>query len=141
MMTDPGLALLDGGLVRTKNVVSTSDRELHLQGGRDGGVGGRGIWPGVGGNGILSVICVSRGSTNAGGAPRADYAPTIPQQTVIVYQPMSAIITSALIPGVFGERMKKRHNLVRATEVSDPDVALDGEGGTFSSHRHQGELA
>jgi len=34
---------------------------------------------GGGGNGILSVICVSRGSTNAGGAPRADYAPTIPQ--------------------------------------------------------------
>jgi ammonia channel protein AmtB len=106
MMTDPGLALFDGGLVRTKNVVSRSDAELHLQGGRDGGVGGRGIWPGVGGNGILSVICVSRGSTNAGGAPRADYAPTIPQQTVIVYQPMFAIITSALIPGVFGERMK-----------------------------------
>ena len=61
---------------------------------------------GGGGNGILSVICVSRGSTNAGGAPRADYAPTIPQQPVIVYQPMFAIITSALIPGVFGERMK-----------------------------------
>ena len=58
------------------------------------------------GNGILSVISVSRGSTNAGGAPRADYAPTIPQQTVIVYQPMFAIITSALIPGVFGEHMK-----------------------------------
>ena len=91
MMTDPGLALFDGGLVRTKNVVSTSDAELHLQGGRDGGVGGRGIWPGVGGNGILSVICVSRGSTNAGCAPRA--------------------------------------------------VALDGERGTFSSRRHQGELA
>jgi ammonia channel protein AmtB len=69
-------------------------------------LGGRGIWPGVGGNGILSVISVSRGSTNAGGAPRADYAPTIPQQTVIVYQPMFAIITSELIPGVFGEQMK-----------------------------------
>ena len=55
---------------------------------------------------ILSVICVSRGSTNAGGAPRADYAPTILQQTVIVYQPMFAIITSAVIAGVFGERMK-----------------------------------
>jgi len=65
---------------------------------------------GGGGNGILSVICVSRGSTNAGGAPRADYAPTIPQQPVIVYHPMFAIITSALIPGVFGERMKiQRH--------------------------------
>lgn len=29
-----------------------------------------------------------------------------PQQAVIVYQPMFAIITSALIPGVFGEQMK-----------------------------------
>jgi hypothetical protein len=80
--------------------------QSSIFGGRDGGVGGRGIWPGVGGNGILSVISVSRGSTNAGGAPRADYAPSIPQQTVIVYQPMFAIITSALIPGVFGEQMK-----------------------------------
>ena len=47
MMTDPGLALFDGGLVRTKNVVSTSDAEHHVEGGRDGGMGGRGIWPGV----------------------------------------------------------------------------------------------
>ena len=79
---------------------------------------------GGGGNGILSVICVSRGSTNAGGAPRADYAPTIPQQPVIVYQPMFAIITSALIPGVFGERMKFSGILSERR-----DVALDGEEG------------
>ena len=43
---------------------------------------------------------------NAGSAPRADYAPTIPQQTFIVYPLIVAIITSALIPGVFAERMK-----------------------------------
>lgn len=36
---------------------------------------------------------------NAGSAPRADYAPTIPQRTFIVYQLMFAIITSGLIPG------------------------------------------
>ena len=97
---------------------------------------------GGGGNGILSVICVSRGSTNAGGAPRADYAPTIPQQPVIVYHPMFAIITSALIPGgIRGADENSAAYLVRATEVSDPDVALDGEEGYISSRRHQGELA
>ena len=75
------------------------------------------------------MICVWRGSTNAGGAPRADYAPTIPQQTVIVYQPMFAIITSALIPGVFGEPMKFSGILSASNRSERRDVALDGEEG------------
>jgi len=79
MMTDPGLALFDGGLVRTRmsfrRVVQSSIlREVVTVAWAAGDM----AWGG-GGNGILSVICVSRGSTNAGGAPRADYAPTIPQ--------------------------------------------------------------
>ena len=41
-----------------------------------------------------------------GGAPNADYAGTIPQQTFMVYQLMFAIITPALISGAFAERMK-----------------------------------
>jgi Amt family ammonium transporter len=41
-----------------------------------------------------------------GGAPNADYAPTIPQQTFMVYQLMFAIITPALISGAYTERMK-----------------------------------
>jgi Amt family ammonium transporter len=41
-----------------------------------------------------------------GSAPNADYAPTIPQQTFMIYQLMFAIITPALISGAFAERMK-----------------------------------
>ena len=41
-----------------------------------------------------------------GAAPDADYAPTIPAQTFMVYQLMFAIITPALIAGAFAERMK-----------------------------------
>jgi Amt family ammonium transporter len=43
---------------------------------------------------------------NVGSAPNADYAPTIPHQTFMVYQLMFAIITPALICGAFAERMK-----------------------------------
>jgi Amt family ammonium transporter len=43
---------------------------------------------------------------NVGAAPNADYAPTIPQSTFMVYQLMFAIITPALISGAFAERMK-----------------------------------
>ena len=40
-----------------------------------------------------------------GVAPSA-YAPTIPEQTFMIYQLMFAIITPALITGAFAERMK-----------------------------------
>jgi Amt family ammonium transporter len=43
---------------------------------------------------------------HVGAAPNPDYAPTIPQQTFMVYQLMFAIITPALISGAFAERMK-----------------------------------
>jgi Amt family ammonium transporter len=38
--------------------------------------------------------------------PNTDYAPTIPEQTLMIYQLMFAIITPALITGAFAERMK-----------------------------------
>jgi Amt family ammonium transporter len=41
-----------------------------------------------------------------GAAPNLEYAPTIPQQTFMVYQLMFAIIAPALISGAFAERMK-----------------------------------
>ncbi len=41
-----------------------------------------------------------------GGDPNPDYAPTIPQQTFMIYQLMFAIITPALISGAFAERIK-----------------------------------
>ena len=44
--------------------------------------------------------------SGVGGAPNADYAATIPQQTFMIYQLMFAVITPALISGAFAERMK-----------------------------------
>jgi ammonium transporter, Amt family len=41
-----------------------------------------------------------------GGAPNADYAPTVPQQSFMLFQMMFAIITPALISGAVAERIK-----------------------------------
>src|SRR6201999_4295920 len=41
-----------------------------------------------------------------GSAPNADYAPTVPQQTFMLFQLMFAIITPALISGAVAERVK-----------------------------------
>jgi Amt family ammonium transporter len=106
MMTGPGLALFYGGLVRKKNVLGTMMQSFVLMGLVTV------LWAVVG----YSLV-FSEGSPFVGGlqyaflhgvgaAPNADYAPTIPQQTFMVYQLMFAIITPALISGAFAERMK-----------------------------------
>ena len=107
MMTGPGLALFYGGLVRTKNVLSTMMQSFFLMS-------------------LVSILwfifgySMSFGEGNAffgnplqylflngvGGAPNTDYAPTIPHQTFMLYQMMFAIITPGLITGAFAERMK-----------------------------------
>ncbi|MCY3019022.1 MAG: ammonium transporter [Planctomycetota bacterium] len=107
LMTAPGLVLFYGGLVRRKNVLSTMMHSLFLMG-------------------LVSVLwavygySVAFGEGNAcfgdprqyfmlqgvGGAPNADYAPTIPHQTFMLFQMMFAIITPALISGAYAERMK-----------------------------------
>ena len=106
MMTGPGLALFYSGLVRKKNVLGTMMQSFALMA-------------------VITVLwglfsySLSFGSGNSfiggfqnlflrgvGAAPDADYAPTIPAQTFMVYQLMFAIITPALIAGAFAERMK-----------------------------------
>ncbi len=106
MMTGPGLALFYGGLVRKKNVLGTMMQSFALMA-------------------VITVLwglfsySLSFGSGNSligglhniflkgvGAAPDADYAPTIPAQTFMIYQLMFAIITPALIAGAFAERMK-----------------------------------
>jgi len=106
MMTGPGLALYYGGLVRTKNVLSTLMQSFAMMG-------------------IITVLwalvsyslAFGHGNSFIGGfehlflrgvglTPNADYAPTIPHQTYMIYQLMFAIITPALITGAFAERMK-----------------------------------
>ncbi len=106
MMTGPGLALFYGGLVRKKNVLGTMMQSFILM------AVVTVIWALVGyslvfGEGTPIVGNLRYAFLNGVGAvPNADYAPTIPQQTFMVYQLMFAIITPALISGAFAERMK-----------------------------------
>jgi len=106
MMTGPGLALFYAGLVRKKNVLATMMQSFTLM------VLVTVLWALFGyslvfhsGGGFLGNLgyVFLRG---VGAAPNADYAPSIPQQTFMVYQLMFAIITPALITGAFAERMK-----------------------------------
>jgi Amt family ammonium transporter len=105
MMTGPGLALFYGGLVRKKNVLSTMMQSFAMMA-------------------IITVLwalfgyslCFGNGSfigdlhaaflRGIGSQPNSSYAPTLPQQTFMIYQLMFAIITPALITGAFAERMK-----------------------------------
>ncbi len=106
MMTGPGLALFYGGLVRRKNVLSTMMHSFILM------AVVTMLWAVVG-----YSIAFAEGTPffgdlrylflhGVGAAPNADYGPTIPQSTYMVYQLMFAIITPALISGAFAERMK-----------------------------------
>jgi len=106
MMTGPGLALFYGGLVRGKNVLGTMMQSFVLM-----------AWVTVLWAVVGYSLAFAEGSpflggfhyaflANVGGAPNADYAGTIPQQTFMIYQLMFAIITPALISGAFAERMK-----------------------------------
>jgi Amt family ammonium transporter len=107
MLMTPGLALFYGGMVRKKNVLSTTAKSyaaiaiVSIQWvligytfcfGKDiGGVIGNLQWLGLKGVGF---------------APNADYAATIPQQIFMLFQLMFAIITPALISGAVVERVK-----------------------------------
>ncbi len=107
MLMTPGLALFYGGMVRRKNVLSTTMQSFiliaiisiqwvligytlafgpdkyHLIGGLD--------WLGFKGVGMT---------------PNADYAGTIPHEIFAMFQLMFAVITPALITGSIAERMR-----------------------------------
>src|ERR1019366_1532169 len=103
----PGLAFFYGGLVRKKNILSILMQCMmaislvtiqwvlfgySLSFGPDhGGWIGTLAWAGLRGVGL---------------EPNMEYAGTIPHQAFMIYQAMFAIITPALIPGAFAERMK-----------------------------------
>jgi Amt family ammonium transporter len=106
LMTGPGLALFYGGLVRKKNLLGTMMQSFAMMGLVTI------LWAVVG-----YSLAFGHGNAFIGGfehlflrgvglAPNTDYAPTIPEQTLMVYQLMFAIITPALITGAFAERMK-----------------------------------
>jgi len=106
LMTGPGLALFYGGLVRSKNVLSTMMQSFSLMAVVSI------LWAVVGyslafSEGTPFIGGLSYAFLNGvGNAPNPDYAATIPHQTFMIYQLMFAIITPALISGAFAERMK-----------------------------------
>ena len=106
LMTGPGLALFYGGLVRKKNILGTMMQSFAMM------ALVTVLWAVVG-----YSLAFGHGTAFIGGfehmflrgvglAPNLDYAPTIPEQTLMIYQLMFAIITPALITGAFAERMK-----------------------------------
>jgi Amt family ammonium transporter len=114
-MTGPGLALFYGGLVRRKNVLATMMHSFALM------VLVTILWAVVG-----YSLAFGEGNSFIGGfqfafmhgvgtAPNADYAPTIPHLTFMIFQLMFAIITPALISGAYAERMKFSTMLVFTT--------------------------
>ncbi|HEV2693030.1 MAG TPA: ammonium transporter, partial [Verrucomicrobiae bacterium] len=107
MMTAPGLILFYGGLVRNKNVLATMMHSLVLMGVVST------IWLVFGyslafaeGNSFFGNPLTYLFLKDVGTAPNADYAPTIPHQTFMLFQLMFAIITPALISGAIAERVK-----------------------------------
>jgi Amt family ammonium transporter len=106
MMTGPGLALFYGGLVRKKNVLATMAQSFILM------AVVTVLWAFYGYSIAFSEGTPFFGNFNylflrgVGLTANADYAPTIPHQTFMLFQLMFAIITPALITGAFAERMK-----------------------------------
>src|SRR2546423_6664400 len=106
LMTGPGLALFNGGLVRKKNVLATMMQSFALMAivtilwaliGYSLSFGTGSSFIGAFDHIFLRDVSVQ---------PDAAYSASIPQQTFMVYQLMFAIITPALITGAFAERMK-----------------------------------
>ena len=124
-MTAPGLALFYGGMVRSKNALSTVLQSFiilclisiqwvlwgySLAFGPDiGGIIGSLAWFGLNGVGV---------------EPNPDYAATIPHQAFMLFQMMFAVITPALITGAYAERVKFSgvllFTLLWATFIYDP---------------------
>lgn len=110
MMTLPGLALFYGGLVRSKNILSTLMHSLFCAAligvtwvlfGFSLSFAGEGTWIG---NLSLFGLGFPAGKNLLGTAH--ELAPTIPAILFVMYQGTFAIITPALISGTFAERMR-----------------------------------
>ncbi len=107
MMTAPGLILFYGGLVRTKNVLSTMMHSLILMALISM------LWMVFGysmafapGNAFCGNPLTHFLLKGVGAAPDPTYAATIPSETFMLFQMMFAIITPALISGAVAERVK-----------------------------------
>jgi Amt family ammonium transporter len=138
LMTGPGIALFYGGLVNRKNVLATMMQSFVLM------AVVTVLWFAFGYSLSFSVgDAITGGLSHAflrgvGIEPNADYAPTIPHQTFMMFQLMFAIITPALIMGAVAERIKFRAMLaftVLWTIVVYNPLAhmVWGKGGLFNA--------
>ena len=107
MMTAPGLILFYGGLVRPKNVLGTMMHSMVLMAVVSA------LWMVFGYSMVFAKGNAFAGNPftylllrGVGAEPNPDYAPTVPQQTFMLFQMMFAIITPALISGAVAERIK-----------------------------------
>jgi Amt family ammonium transporter len=107
MMTAPGLILFYGGLVRTKNVLSTMMHSLMLMALMSA------LWMVFGysmcfapGNAFFGNPLTHLFLKGVDATPDPAYAATIPSETFMLFQMMFAIITPALISGAVAERIK-----------------------------------
>ncbi len=107
LLMTPGLALFYGGMVRSKNILSTVMHSFILMGAVTI------VWilfgysiafgPDIGGVvGGLQMV----GLKGVGTAPDPNYASTVPALAFMTFQMMFAIITPALISGAVAERIK-----------------------------------
>jgi ammonium transporter, Amt family len=106
LMTGPGLALFYSGLVRQKNVLGTMMQSFAMMAMVSL------LWVLCGYSLVFGERTAILGDLRfallhgVGAAPNADYAPTIPHTTFMIYQMMFAVITPALIAGAFAERVR-----------------------------------
>lgn len=127
MLMTPALGFFYGGLVRSKNVLSTIMHSffmlclISVQ---------WVLWgyslafaPDAGGLGIIGNLNWV-GLEGVGLTPNPDYAATVPHLLFMMFQGMFAIITPALITGAFAERKRFKafviFSLLWATFVYDP---------------------
>ena len=138
MMTAPGLILFYGGLVRSKNVLSTMMHSLILMALVSA------LWMVFGysmafapGNAFFGDPRTYFMLQGVGGEPNGDYSGTVPQQSFMLFQMMFAIITPALISGAVAERIRFKayvlFTILWVTLVYFPLCHMVwGEGGFFN---------
>lgn len=125
MIMTPGLALFYGGMVRTKNVLSTIMQSFFIVGliSVQWALWGYTLAFGPDISGFIGNFSWL-GLQSVGLEANADYAATIPHLAFMIFQAMFAVITPALITGAFAERMRFPafviFTLAWATFVYDP---------------------
>ncbi|MBO1578052.1 ammonium transporter [Bacillus sp. XF8] len=107
MIMTPGLALFYGGMVRSKNVLSTTMHSYSAMAivSIQWIFIGYSLSFGPDWNGIIGTLDWF-GLQNVTFTPNPDYSATIPHNLFMMFQLMFAILTPALISGAFAERMR-----------------------------------